>query len=355
MTGKAGPNRPEPEDLPLACVVAALAIHGAPDKPCRPLPRHAAPASFPLLTRPREGIPGPEAASRESGRTALYPRRRIAFMRRCLSRVLVAVCALVPALPAAAQHPWAAEVISYAPGTGAAPGYTDPQVVLGEPSRYNNDPNPAWSTAVTPFSSPYLPEQIVSIGTGGSLVVRFDQPVTNDPLNPFGVDLLVFGNAFFADPMFNGTAAGVAGNGRGLIEISADGLAWFAVAPRADHLYPTLGYSDLLDPYSVSPGAVPADFTRPVDPGLNPIGMTFGQIVAAYGGSGGGTGVDIGEAGLSEVWYVRVSNDGSFGTVEVDAFAAVAAVPSPSCAILLAAAMLARRRRKGPAGGGLGR
>jgi hypothetical protein len=258
-------------------------------------------------------------------------------------------CALVAAGGAMASDPWADQVVGYAPGSGVNPGYDNPSRALGEPARFSPDPDPQWASAVTPFSPAWQSQHLVSIGAGGSLTVRFDEPVTNDPLNPFGVDLMVFGNAFFSDPTFGGIAAGLGGAGRGLVEVSADGQAWFAVTPRADAMFPTLGYSDLTDPYSTAPGAVLSDYTRPVDPAFNPIGLNFAQIVAGYAGSGGGTGIDIGAVGLSAVSFVRVTNPaGEFGNVDLDGFSDVAPVPAPGGVLLLAAfagAGLRGRRR----------
>jgi hypothetical protein len=262
-------------------------------------------------------------------------------------RALCVVACAVSVAPAVASDPWADAVIGYVPGAGVQPGYDNPARALGEPARFSPDPDhPEWSSAVTPFSPAWQPQHLVSLGAGGSLTVRFDEPVTNDPQNPFGLDLIVFGNAFFADPTFGGIAAGLGGAGRGLVEVSADGQAWFAVTPRADSMFPTLGYSDLTDPYSTLPGAVLSDYTRPVNPAFNAIGLNFAQIVAAYNGSGGGTGIDIGAAGLSSVSYVRVTNPAAeFGTVDIDGFADVT-VPAPGSVLFLGALGGCTRRRR---------
>lgn len=254
---------------------------------------------------------------------------------------------LVLASPAFADN-WADQVISYNPGTNPATGYTDPQTALGEPSRFTGtDP---FAGAVTPFNSAYLPTQIVSLGVGGSLVLKFDQPVTNDAAHPFGIDFIVFGNAFYNDPNYPAgiTDGTLGGAGAGRIEVSSNGSNWFTMAGvAADSAYPTLGYSDLTDPYSPLPGSVLSDFTRPVNPAFVATnGTTFAQIVAAYDGSGGGTGVDIGAAGQSSISYVRISNPNASGTVEIDALSRVA-VPAPGAAALLLLAPLARRRRTG--------
>lgn len=237
-------------------------------------------------------------------------------------------------------------MVSYSAGTGGAPGYDNPGVALGEPTRFTGVG--VFPGAVTPFNSPYLATEIVSIGNGGSLVVSFDEPVTNDASNPFGIDLLIFGNSFFEDTSFPNGVVGSLFGGPGTLEVSPDGVNWTLVpGTKADGLFPTLGYSDLTDPYSTTPGAVLSDFTKPVDPTLVAAGLDFAQLVAAYNGSGGGAGVDIGALGLSAISFVRVVG-GSGATVEIDGFSDVMAVPAPGSAGLLfiAAGWMVRSRSR---------
>jgi hypothetical protein len=260
-------------------------------------------------------------------------------------------CAPVPLVALVLSHAalagtWADHVVSYQPGANPAFGMTDPATALGEPARFTGEGD--FTGAVTPFNPPWIPTQLVSLGQGGSLVVSFDQPITNEPAHPFGLDLLIFGNSGYTDLNYpHGITNGVLfGPGHGRIELSANGSDWFTVpGVEADAAYPTLGYSDLTDPYSHSAGAAPSDFTKPVNPAFNAAGMNFAQIVAAYAGSGGGTGVDIASVGLSSVSFVRITNPSSTGTVELDAFSRVGAVPAPS-AIVLALGLVAFARRR---------
>jgi hypothetical protein len=267
-----------------------------------------------------------------------------------------AVCVAAAALPtiqlpAIAADPWADAVISYQQGTNPASGFTTAAAALGEPTRFTAPASP-FGGVVTPSNSPFGAGEIVSIGEGGSLVLRFDEPVTNDPQNPFGVDLLVFGNSFVLGNLSNpmATATGVASEG-GVVEVSNDGLDWRLVPGAADGLFPTNGYADITQPFTSTPGAVPSDFTRPVDPSFNLVGKTFAQLIAGYGGSGGGLGVDIGPTGLSSIQYVRITNPmGSGATPEIDALADVRAVPEPAAVttFLLAAGLIAwQNRRRG--------
>ncbi|MCH8271076.1 MAG: hypothetical protein IH985_07695, partial [Planctomycetes bacterium] len=106
---------------------------------------------------------------------------------------IVALSALGPAATGQ-SNPWANTIVSYVPGSNATPGYTTAAVALGEPTRFTGVSG-GFPGAVTPFNAAWEPDEIVSIGEGGELIVRFDQPVRDDPLNPFGIDLLVFGKA----------------------------------------------------------------------------------------------------------------------------------------------------------------
>ncbi len=233
---------------------------------------------------------------------------------------------------ASADSPFATTVVSYTPGMGAVAGYTNPLVALGSPERFTGD---GFSPqVVTPFQPAFLTSEVVSIGVGGSLVLSFDHDVLDDPNNPFGIDLLVFSNAFFSDAVAGaGIVGSLIGEG-GAISVSSDGVRW-TVVPNvvADGGFPTLGYLDVA-PYATVPGSVLSDFTRPVDPsmgGVGMIGMDWPSLLVAYDGAGGGVGIDLATVGLASIRYVRISGAASFGlSPEVDAIADVAAASSPA-------------------------
>jgi hypothetical protein len=245
---------------------------------------------------------------------------------------------------ALATDPWADQVISYLAGSGVNPAYTFPDRALGEPTRFS--PDLQFPGVVSPFNPAYQSQHLVSIGPGGSLTLRFSEPVTNDPANPFGIDLLVFGNAGYSDN--NGIAGPLFGNDGGTVEVSADGTNWFLIPGiAADGPFPTLGYSDLTDPYHPAPGLVLSDFTRPVNPALNPVGLSFAALVAAYNGSGGGAGIDLSAVGLSAISFVRISAPANtLDPVDIDAVSDVSAVPGPGAGLILAFTGAAMRRRR---------
>lgn len=254
------------------------------------------------------------------------------------------------------QAQWASEVIHYTPGTGYATewdtglGYTEPTVALGEPSRITPGD---FGGPVDPFSPPYLRSQIVSLGAGGSLTVRFDHPIVNHPANPYGLDFIVFGAAGFTITNGDFTGGGITdgslfGNSTGpmKISVSADGVQYFTLdstrAPLVDSNYPTDGNGD---------------FTRPVNPSLTSANFAdqgLSGIRSLYAGAGGGTGFDLAWAvddtsqpvSLGEIRFVRV--DVAADRAEVDAFAAVSPIPEPETWVMFAlgGVMLLWRTRK---------
>jgi hypothetical protein len=248
-----------------------------------------------------------------------------------------------------ADSPFATEVVSYvkgaAPGVGnPAPYQTDGSQSLGSPAR-----DAGFGSQVGVFYSAFLPKDLVIIGPGGELVVKFDHPVENDSKNPFGIDLLVFGNAFLI--LGPGNVAGGVASEPGRIAVSSNGSTWLDVPGlTADGLFPTMGFVDsVYNGFGNFGGTIPTDFTKPVDPSLNVIGKTESEIVAGYAGSGGGLGIDIGVLGLSSIQFVRISQPTSdTWTTEIDAFADVAAVPEPGSFALVgvvALGLLLRRRQ----------
>jgi len=96
-----------------------------------------------------------------------------------------------------------------------------------------NDPGKALGAPIGGGTSAADNTKVVSLGGfGGSITLGFDGPVMDDPLNPLGLDVIVFGNAIWAggDPTRRFAEAGV-------IEISRDQNgngeaddAWYVIA-----------------------------------------------------------------------------------------------------------------------------
>jgi hypothetical protein len=247
-----------------------------------------------------------------------------------LKKILLAlVSASVVRVSKSYAATFADEVVSYNPGVGTALNYTNVATVLGEPSRVN-----PFGDAVEPFNPPYGRDQILSIGTGGSVTVKFHTPVLNHPKNQFGLDFIIFGNSGFiitndfdfttfdwvGIPATDGSLFGQS-FGETRISVSRDGINFYqlnpALAPTVDKLFPTDGEGD---------------FQTPVDPSLtqNDIaGATADHIALFYNGSAGGAGYDISWAqdangrsvNLPEIRYIRV--DVLSDKAEIDGFATV--------------------------------
>jgi len=259
---------------------------------------------------------------------------------------------------AAYADPYATEIVS---SGGFVEGYEQAASALGSPTLSLYDP---WSDAHIDISMVYGPwtaDTIVSLAPGGHLTIRFDSPVTDDPDHWYGADFIIFGNAAFtgaggwvehdtdmATYYINDTGAAF-GVDAMTVSVSDDGAVWHTFTdPLAGGYWPTQAYaawdagSGAWDHSSVS------DFTKPMDPNLEPSdfgGLSVVEALDLYAGSGGGTAFDIGALGLDSITYVRVEGPGV-----IDAFAKVGVVPEPATAALLViggVALLLRRRRGG--------
>ena len=254
--------------------------------------------------------------------------------------------------PIVASAQFAETVVSYTSGTGFQPGYNTPASALGEPSRITPG---MFGGPVDPFNSAYLSSQLVSLGVGGSLTVQFNSPILNSPVNPFGLDFNIFGNAGFVitnsldenwnyigTPRTPGSLYGADATGT-RVSISADGINFFtlnpALAPIVDGLFPTDGSGD---------------FGLPVNPALNASSFTGQDLLgirSLYNGSGGGRGFDISWAqdgignsvALASISFVRVEVLG--GNAEIDGFVVVPEPTTLSLGMLAAGALWFGRRR----------
>jgi len=222
---------------------------------------------------------------------------------------------------------FAAEVVSYKSGTGFATDwstgadYTNEAAILGPPARETPG---EWGGPVTPFSPPYQLDQILSLGEGGEVTLKFARPIRDEPLNPFGLDFIVFGGAgftiingdFSGGGITDGTLFGQDSDGT-RVSVSADGEAWLRLDPEQ---------ASAFDGYHPTDGA--GDFGLPVDPVLAKAAFADGGLAKfneLYAGSGGGTGFDIGWAvdpagqpvALGQVQFVRL--EVVSGKAEVDA------------------------------------
>ena len=156
---------------------------------------------------------------------------------------LAALFAVTMSSQVFAADPWADAVISYTPGTSPAPNFTNSVAALGEPTR---DSIAFGGFVISPFGGAADASEAVSLGEAGELIVKFDEPVTDDPDNPFGVDLLVFGNSFLGLSSFNNDefdlATGPTFAEGGIVSVSANGVDWKTITGvDADGRFPTNG------------------------------------------------------------------------------------------------------------------
>ena len=241
-------------------------------------------------------------------------------------------CCLAIALTSSAfADGWyATRVVSYTAGTGASAGHRNPQSALGEPARMTGMSGSI--ETITPFQPAYMPDQIVSIGAGGSLVVELGTPATDDPGHRFGIDLIVYGNAFFSDMGYPAGVPGYCAGEGGLVDVSGDGVNWTNVpGVVVDGPMPAMAWIDA-GPYDTVPGSVPTDFLRAMNPAIKVsdlVAIEYADVITAYDGSAGGAGVDLASVGLSNARYVRFRHPlGATGSPEIDAVAVVPPTPS---------------------------
>lgn len=213
--------------------------------------------------------------------------------------------------------------------------------------------------------------ELLYLGEGGSVTVKFDHHVRDDLNNPYGIDLIVFGNS--AQVIGGGTGWGNGdpelltmssfGNYQpGIVSVSQDSVTWYSFTndpnfmsgnpnfiklvadandgPFCNSFAPTLGrVYDPCDP-DQSIGAwnqywaEPTNPTLPVDPNLffdDFGGQSLAYMSGVYGNSAGGTGYDISRLDLpvdpvtGKKWfiYVRVDDKPNGGTTKIDAFSDV--------------------------------
>ena len=257
-----------------------------------------------------------------------------------------------------AQSPYATQLIAQNGAYGGSAIYNDPNAVLGEPTRVatNNDPQAGTGSYHVSLVQAAQNHDLAgnnilttlsrtSNGSGGftygSITVKFDHPVVDDPANPYGIDLNVFGNAYYvANGFVNDTTDMRAYSLIGsifvepvVISVSPDNVNWYTYTngPFGDTPFPTQGYAWSGTQYDATGNngwtTSQTDFTKPVNPTLaNVLENSFlsaADAMSTYAGSGGGTGIDLAPSGFASIQYVRVESTQQFRDGEIDGFADV--------------------------------
>ena len=120
---------------------------------------------------------------------------------------------------------------------------------------------------------------VTTFAVGQSVTVKMGRTVNNDPKNPFGIDLIVYGNSFFS-----ATGGGFGGDSTNLntttvgglfaenvrVSVSPDNVNWYSYPTDAAHTgdgyYPTNSY--LWNRTGTAWTDTEADPTKPVDPSI---------------------------------------------------------------------------------------
>ncbi len=252
---------------------------------------------------------------------------------------------------------FAVEVVEYIEGEAPETDYIDglpfnnPANALGRPTvdTTGDNWNVVWPFLPAPVVDVYpsfRSFELVTVGDGGRLIVRFNHPVRDDENNPYGVDFIVFGNAqqksgtglFWQNKnptTFIVNSSEFIGADEAIVSVSQDGINWysFSSGPYADSFAPTFGrvYDGNNPDQSIGSWNLwwgyPTDPTLPLDTALTPqnfVGKSVAEISQMYGESAGGTGFDLSESGMEWIEYVK-SEGRNGSTPEVDAVADVSA------------------------------
>ena len=140
-------------------------------------------------------------------------------------------------------------------------------------------------TAARPNAPSTGPQNLLSLGTGGIIILRFFRPIINGP----GVDFTVFENPFMVGSDTTNVFAEV-----GIIGVSRDGVNFIDFLYRWDTLSPgRYRYHNLA-------GATPVNgLASPFDPG------------SPYQGHSGGDSFDLDSVNMDSVFYLRIKDAGS--------------------------------------------
>ena len=245
--------------------------------------------------------------------------------------------------------PYAVEVVSYTPGTlpDALSSYTQADAALGR----TNDFNPAFpdfdvpASIVTPFNATYTTDDLVAIGTGGSLVLRLDEPAGDALGVHTGVGL---NDAAYPSGQTGPTALAYTGLRQAGLRVSSDGVTFVDVAPSGTIFdVPTNVFADAPGPYAETAGNVEADFSQPFFGTLSDFdNQDFAGVLDVLDGSAGGTWFDLSGTGLGEINYVEFFVDEPGQTMVLDGVGVAGVVPEPATlgGLLVLGTLLLRRR-----------
>jgi hypothetical protein len=235
---------------------------------------------------------------------------------------------------------FAAQVVSSS-GLASAYPYNDPTAILGRPTLlfveselFESDVTNRTKIVEDPYNvAPDGSDVITKITNGGQVTLMMGRKVYHNPNNPYGVDLMVFGNSFFIVPGGSSSVddstdldtTELAGSPNGYatkVSVSQDGTNWFTF-PVTAGLFPDNAYR--WDDANHSWTDEQLNPNKPLNPsiyGTSLIGQTAAYALDQFMGSAGGTGYNLQASGFSWIQYVRVQPGPGTYTV-IDAIAAV--------------------------------
>jgi hypothetical protein len=203
--------------------------------------------------------------------------------------------------------------------------YEDPTAVLGPPALQFYDPfdgdvtdrvsiiDPPFN--VTPSGSNVLAE----IEDGGEITMQLGRKIYADAHHPYGVDLVVYGYAFFDNLS---TGSGIVGDGTDLsaatlkssafaghpavVSVSQDNTNWLTFT-NVQEVFPDEAYR--WDDKNASWTQEQMNPTKPINPYLytnNFARQTVAGVLDQYAGGSGGTGYSLAKLGLPWIQYIRI-------------------------------------------------
>jgi len=213
--------------------------------------------------------------------------------------------ALAPSVVHAAL--FASQAVAYVQGTVSAGDavYDDPQAAVGMPQGITGA-SAGYPGVVSPFNPAFDTDQIVVIGVGGHLELKFPAPVVVGT----GPSVGVFSNVGLTDANYPSgevnSPAQTFGGGQAKVRVSEDGVTWYNLGLQTFDI-PEDYYTNA-GPYDTTAPADPAiaHFARPYTGGLDAFnGENYPLILDTLAGSAGGTWFDLSAAGLSEINYIK--------------------------------------------------
>jgi hypothetical protein len=208
--------------------------------------------------------------------------------------------------------------------------FNDPTVIgdpTASPTAGLTDLDYGYPEIISPFDPPADADQLVTIGSGGSITLQFPQPIHVAASTPI---VGVFTGIGFFDSQYpngvNYSPAQTFDTQSAVVSVSCNGTNWVSLGLQ-NFTVPENYYANASNPYQFpapSPAQL-ADFGQPYTGPANAFdGANFSQILSTLNGSAGGTWLNLAGSGLSQINYIQFSEP--VGEVPVTSFVALDAI-----------------------------